>query len=88
MTVPHTRLKETSKKNDKHLMSSVPAKVDTEHLKIICLEQYTTLNSTTSIREQTIPSDTHLLEKLLPTFVDTGCRVVSATDPTAVFLVF
>jgi hypothetical protein len=33
------------------------------------------------------PSDFCLLAKIVPTFADRGCRVVSATDPTAVFSV-
>lgn len=27
------------------------------------------------------PSNRHLLERLVPTFADTGCHVVSAADP-------
>jgi hypothetical protein len=33
-------------------------------------------------------SDRRLSEKLMPTFADRGCRVVSATDPPAVNSVF
>jgi hypothetical protein len=38
-------------------------------------------NSMALVRERTIPSNRHLLVKLVPTFADRGCRVVSATDP-------
>jgi hypothetical protein len=38
------------------------------------------------VRKRNIPSDRRLSAKLVPTFVDRGCRVVSATDPTAVNL--
>jgi hypothetical protein len=34
------------------------------------------------------PSGRRLLAKLVPTFADRGCRVVSATDPPAVNSVF
>jgi hypothetical protein len=34
------------------------------------------------------PSDRRLSAKLVPTFADRGCRVVSATDPAAVNSVF
>jgi hypothetical protein len=33
------------------------------------------------VRERTIPTYRRLAAKLVPTFVDKGCRVVSATDP-------
>jgi hypothetical protein len=33
------------------------------------------------VRERTIPSDRRLSAKLVPTFVDRGCHVVSVTDP-------
>jgi hypothetical protein len=46
------------------------------------------LNSVALVRERTRPSDRRLSAKLVPTFVDRGCRVVSATDPTAVFSAF
>jgi hypothetical protein len=36
----------------------------------------------------TKPSDCRLSAKLVLTFADRGCRVVSVTDPTAVFSVF
>jgi hypothetical protein len=40
------------------------------------------------VRKRTIPSDRRLSAKLVPTFADRGCRVVSATDPPAVNSVF
>jgi hypothetical protein len=33
------------------------------------------------VRKRTISSDRRLSAKLVPTFADRGCRVVSATDP-------
>jgi hypothetical protein len=33
------------------------------------------------VGKETIPSDRRLSAKLVPTFADRGCRVVSATDP-------
>jgi hypothetical protein len=39
------------------------------------------LNSVALVRELTIPRDRRLSAKLVPTFADTGYRVVSATDP-------
>jgi hypothetical protein len=33
------------------------------------------------VRERTIPSDSHLSAKLVPTFTEIRCHVVSATDP-------
>jgi hypothetical protein len=42
----------------------------------------TKLNSVASVRKQTIPTDDRRLSaKLVPTFADRGCRVVSAADP-------
>jgi CBS-domain-containing membrane protein len=43
----------------------------------------TKTNSVTLVSEQTIPTeqDRRLSAKLVPTFADTGCHVVSATDP-------
>jgi hypothetical protein len=38
-------------------------------------------NSLALVRNRTIPSDRRLSAKLVPTFADRGCRVVSATDP-------
>jgi hypothetical protein len=38
-------------------------------------------NSVALVREQTIPSDRSLSAKLVPNFVDRGCRMVSTTDP-------
>jgi hypothetical protein len=39
-------------------------------------------NSVVSVLERTIPTERPCLStKLVPTFVDRGCRVVSATDP-------
>jgi hypothetical protein len=40
------------------------------------------------IRELYRPIDGRLSAKLVPTFADRGCRVVSATDPPAVNSVF
>jgi hypothetical protein len=34
------------------------------------------------------PRDRRLLAKLVPTLADWGCRVVSVTNPTAVYLFF
>jgi hypothetical protein len=34
------------------------------------------------VRKRTIPSDRRLSAKLVPTFADRGCRVVSGTDPS------
>jgi hypothetical protein len=39
------------------------------------------LNSVALVRKRTRPSDRRLSAKLLPTFRERGCRVVSATDP-------
>jgi hypothetical protein len=39
------------------------------------------LNSVAWVREWTIPSDRRLSAKLVSTFADSGCRVVSMTDP-------
>jgi hypothetical protein len=39
------------------------------------------INSVALVRNRTIPSDRRLSAKLVPTFADIGCRVVSATDP-------
>jgi hypothetical protein len=33
------------------------------------------------VRERTIPSDRRMSAKLVPTFVDKECHVVSVTDP-------
>jgi hypothetical protein len=38
-------------------------------------------NFLASVRKRNIPSDRRLSAKLVPTFADSGCRVVSATDP-------
>jgi hypothetical protein len=40
------------------------------------------------VRERTIPSDRRLSTKLMPTFVDRGCHVVSVTDPYGSILGF
>jgi hypothetical protein len=46
-------------------------------------------NSMALVREQTIrPSDRRLSAKLVPTFADRGCRVVSAPNPRARILRF
>jgi hypothetical protein len=39
------------------------------------------IKSVALVRKRTIPSDRRLSAKLVPTFVNRGCRVVSATDP-------
>jgi hypothetical protein len=39
------------------------------------------LNSVALVRERTIPSDRRLSAKLVLTFADRGCRVVSVTEP-------
>jgi hypothetical protein len=78
------------------MMSSVLAKIDTEHLWIISLEQYSCtnlimyakLNSMASVREWTIPSDQCLSDKLLSTFADRGCYVVNIMDPNSCILGF
>jgi hypothetical protein len=44
--------------------------------------------SVASVHERTIPSDRHLSAKLMPSFVDRGCRVVSAADPYGYISVF
>jgi hypothetical protein len=46
----------------------------------------TKLRGLLSASELYRPSDRRLLAKLVPTFADRGCRVVSATDPTGRFL--
>jgi hypothetical protein len=51
-------------------------------------QQRVHIKSVALVHEQTIPSGRRLSVKLVPTFVDRGCRVVSAMDPTAVFSVF
>jgi CBS-domain-containing membrane protein len=38
-------------------------------------------NSAVSVRERTILNDRRLSAKLVPTFADRGCHVVSVTDP-------
>jgi hypothetical protein len=38
-------------------------------------------DSVALVRDWTIPSDSHLSAKLVPTFSDRGCHVVSVTDP-------
>jgi hypothetical protein len=38
-------------------------------------------NSVILVRKKTIPSDRRMSAKLVSTFADRGCRVVSATDP-------
>jgi hypothetical protein len=40
------------------------------------------------VRERTIPNDRHLSTKLVPTFTDRGCHVVSVTDPYGRILSF
>jgi hypothetical protein len=49
---------------------------------------HTPPNSMALVNEWTIPSNRHLLVKLVPTFADEGCRVVSATDPHGCVLGF
>jgi hypothetical protein len=40
------------------------------------------LNSVALVRKRTLqPNDCHMSAKLVPTFANRGCRVVSATDP-------
>jgi hypothetical protein len=46
-----------------------------------CILVKTKLNSVALVRERTVPSDRRLSAKLVPTFTERGCRVVSATDP-------
>jgi hypothetical protein len=44
--------------------------------------EFQTLNSVAWVRDQTnLPSDRRLPAKLVPTFADRGCQVVSVTDP-------
>jgi hypothetical protein len=45
-------------------------------------------NSVALVRERTILSDRRLSAKLVPTFADRGCSVVSVTDPHGRILVF
>jgi hypothetical protein len=46
-------------------------------------------NSVALVRKQTIPTERRRLSaKLVPTFTDRGCRVVSAMDPQARILGF
>jgi hypothetical protein len=47
-------------------------------------------NSVALVSERTIPTerDCRLSAKLVPTFADAGCCVVSATDPHSHILVF
>jgi CBS-domain-containing membrane protein len=44
-------------------------------------ENKQTTNSVVLVRERTVPTDRHLSAKLVPTFADRGCHVVSVTDP-------
>jgi hypothetical protein len=48
---------------------------------VINSDYITKTNSVALVRNRTIPSDRRLPAKLVPTFEDRGCRVVSATDP-------
>jgi hypothetical protein len=51
---------------------------------VIMIIRKTKLNSVASVREQLYrPSDRHLPAKLVATFADRGCHVVSVTDPPA-----
>jgi hypothetical protein len=52
------------------------------------LKKKTKLRGLYSASELYRPSDRRLLAKLVPTFADRGCRVVSATDPPVVNSVF
>jgi hypothetical protein len=45
-------------------------------------------NSVAWVREQTIPTERRLSAKLVSTFADRGCHVVSVTDPYGSILVF
>jgi hypothetical protein len=42
---------------------------------------YRVNNSVAFVRERIIPSDRRLSARLVPNFADTGCHVVSVTDP-------
>jgi hypothetical protein len=42
---------------------------------------YVKRNSVVLVRERTIPTDRRLSAKLVPTFADRGCHMVSVTDP-------
>jgi hypothetical protein len=51
--------------------------------------ELTKLNTMALIRKRTIPTyDRRLSAKLVPTFTDTGCHVVSSMDPHGRYLVF
>jgi hypothetical protein len=55
---------------------------DLEHTAVDDKEEKhkTKLNSVALVRERTIPTDRRLLAKIMPTFADRGCRVVSAAE--------
>jgi hypothetical protein len=47
----------------------------------VATTKVTKLNSVVLVRKRTILSDRRMSAKLVPTFADRRCRVVSATDP-------
>jgi hypothetical protein len=68
------------RKNNK-LSSERLSYIVIEYMRII-QEPKTKLNSVALVRKRIIqPSNRRMLEKLVPTFADRGCCVVSAADP-------
>jgi hypothetical protein len=56
---------------------------------VLACQKYAKKNSVALVRERIIlSSDRRLSVKLMPTFADRGCRVVSALDPHSLILGF